>query len=63
MKQISLCSVSTCIDSIIPKVALSEIQRLQLASVAEQASLSPPGCTMASDWFSHDVAHIHNHNL
>ena len=47
-----------CLDSIIPIPGKSEISRLQLTSVAEQAGLSLAWSQIPKDRFSLDVAHI-----
>ena len=47
-----------CIDSMMPIVDISEMWRLLLASVAEQASLSLSWSQITEDRFSHDGAHI-----
>ena len=56
------CQVSAfvrCLDrSIKSKIAISEISRLLLASVAEQACLSLTWSHITGDRFSHDVAHL-----
>ena len=46
------------IDSIIPVVAMSNIPRLLLAVVAEQASLILSCCHNSEDRFSHEMAPI-----
>ena len=50
--------VISCLDSITPIVAISEISRLWLASVAEQAGLSPTWSDNPEDMFSHDEAQL-----
>ena len=50
--------VVRCLNSIISVVSISEISSLQLASVAEQASLSLTWSKTPDDTFSHDVAHL-----
>ena len=47
-----------CLDSIISLDNIAEISRLQLASVAEQASLSLTWSETPEDTFSHGLAHI-----
>ena len=58
-----LCSlisafVVRCLDSIISLDSIAEISRLQLASVAEQASLCLALSESPEDTFSHGVAHL-----
>ena len=48
--------VVRCIESITHIVAISEISRAYLASVAEQTGLSLPWLHTAEDRFSHDMA-------
>ena len=52
--------VVRCLDSITPMhvVALSEISRLYLPSVAKQADLSPTWSHTPKNRISHDVAHL-----
>ena len=45
-----------CLDSTTPLVVIFEISRLQLASVAEQASLNLTWSKIPEDTFSRDVA-------
>ena len=42
--------VVRCLDSIIPRVSISEISRLCLASVAAQAGLSPAQAGLSLTW-------------
>ena len=46
------------LDSIIPLLAIAEISRLLLVSVAEQVGLSLTWSETPDDRFSHDVAHF-----
>ena len=47
-----------CLDSIISIVSVTRISSLMLASVAEQASLSPTRSELPKDTISHDAAHF-----
>ena len=47
-----------CLDSILPILAISEISRLLLVSVAEQVRLSLIWSEPAEDRFSRDVAQL-----
>ena len=50
--------VVRCLKSITPIVAIPEISRLYLASVAEQTRLGISRSHTAVDRLSHDVAHL-----
>ena len=47
--------VVPCLDSIVLQISISEISSLYLASVAEQAGLSPPWSQTSKTRFSRDT--------
>ena len=61
--QISLFDVVRCLDSIIPVLAIAEISRPYLVSVAEQAGSSHTCSQTPEDRFSHDVAQMMYNNI
>ena len=50
--------VVRCLDSMICILAISEVSRSYLASVAEQAGLNPACSKIPEDTFLRDVAHL-----
>ena len=50
--------VVRCLDSVMSLVSVTEISSLMLASLAEQASLSPTWSETPEDTFSHDDAQL-----
>ena len=50
--------VVCCIGSMMCILAISKVSRLQLASLAEQASLNLTCSKIPKDMFSRDVAHL-----
>ena len=50
--------VTRCLDSVMSLVSVTKISSLMLASVAEQASLTPTWSETPEDIFSHDEAHL-----
>ena len=48
--------VFRCLDSVMSLVSVTKISSLMIASVAEQASLSPTRSETPEDTFSHDEA-------
>ena len=52
--------VVRCLDSTISLESIAKISRLQLASVAEQVSLSRTWSETPKDKFSHDEAQLNN---
>ena len=63
LRSLTSAFVVRCLDSIIPILAKSEISRLKLASVVEQAGLSLAWSQIPKHRFSHDVAHLKGTSL
>ena len=53
--------VVCCLDSIMSLVFVTKISSLMLASVAEQASLSPTWSETPEDTFCHDETYLYGH--